>query len=149
MSDINVTNLLDTAFILVIALMVVAPQLTHGIKLDLPTAEAQPLDNEPEKTIVVSVQAKDSGEGSERVYLDNTRVTIADLYQKIEAERIRRPEMVVQVEADKNASYGAIFEVLDAIKRAGVDNIDLSSQPGGAPDKEPDENEESQPRAGR
>lgn len=129
MSDINVTNLLDTAFILIIVLMLIAPHLSQGIKLDLPTAASPSLDKDEKKTLIVSVKPKQEGQ-SEQIIVDDRRMTAEELFTMVQAEKAKRPDLVVQVDGDKNCSYGAMFEVLDAIKRAGVENVDLPSQPG-------------------
>jgi len=129
-SEINVTNLVDTAFILIIALMLVAPQLSHGLKIDLPAVAAPtPFNNPPEKTFLIGVQAKRPGDETEHIIVDGKWLSAEELYQKVQEERAKRPELIVQVDADRNCSYGTVFEVLDAVKRAGVDNVDLSSQP--------------------
>jgi biopolymer transport protein ExbD len=132
MSEINVTNLLDTAFTLLIVMMLVAPQLTHGLKLDLPAVAAPSLDTQPNKTLIVGVQARRPEDESEHIYLENQRVTIDELFQRVQEAHAAKSDLVVQVEGDKACAYGTIFLVLDAIKRAGVDNVDLTSQPLGA-----------------
>src|SRR4051794_28820147 len=55
-SDINVTPLVDVMLVLLIVFMVAAPMMTAGVKVDLPTSSAKPLE-EPKPPIVVSIDA--------------------------------------------------------------------------------------------
>ena len=141
MSDINVTNLLDTAFILIIALMIIAPAMTNGLKLALPESATAPPLNTPDKdkSLLVSIEAKQPGDQSEHILVDSKRITLEDLLTRVQSAKAANPELTVQVEADKTCTYGAIFSVLDTIKQGGVDNVDLRSEPITTEDNKKDE----------
>ena len=119
-ASLNVTNLIDTAFILLITFMLVTPQLTHGIKLDLPEADAQALDDDPQKTLEISIARKYEGEEEEMIYLDGKAVTLDDLYERIKSEHAERPDVQVNIRADKAAAYGTFARVAATVERAGV-----------------------------
>jgi biopolymer transport protein ExbD len=127
MSDINITNLLDTAFVLLVTFMLVAPQLSHGMKLDLPDVATPPMTQEPSKTHVVSITKAEAGEGSEGIYLDNKRVTVDDLVTQLAQKKAADSALQVVVEADTAAPYGVFYAVVDAVKRAGVSDVGLTS----------------------
>ena len=124
-ASLNVTNLIDTAFILLITFMLVTPQLTHGIKLDLPEADAPSLDEDPQKTVEISIARKYDGEEEERIYLDGKVVTLDDLYERIKSEHAQRPDIMVNIRADKAAAYGMFARVAAAVERAGVTDFGL------------------------
>ena len=69
-ADINVTSMIDVAFVLLIIFMITAPMLQGGVDVQLPRAEARPL--KAEEGLVVTV---DRGG---RIFLDQTAVTYAD-----------------------------------------------------------------------
>ncbi len=64
-ADINVTSLVDVAFVLLIIFMIAAPMMPGGVDVQLPRAEARPLP--PSEGMVVSVDR----EG--RIFIDQTR----------------------------------------------------------------------------
>ena len=69
-SDINVTSLVDVAFVLLIIFMITAPMLQGGVDVQLPRAEARPL--KAEEGLVVTVDR------SGRIFLDQTPVSYTD-----------------------------------------------------------------------
>jgi len=97
LASLNVTNLIDTAFILLITFMLVAPHLTHGIQLELPQADAPVLDEDTQKTYSVSITEKLPGEEEERIYLDGERVTLQDLEDRLADAHSRKPDTTVTV----------------------------------------------------
>ena len=125
LASLNITNLIDTAFILLITFMLVAPQLTHGIKLDLPEVTAPILDEDPQKVLEISITRKWAGEEEERIYLNGKVVTLEDVYAQVEQERARRPNVTVVIRADDASSYGMFARVAEAVQRAGVADIGL------------------------
>ena len=128
LASLNITNLLDTAFILLITFMLVAPQLTHGVKLELPEVAAPPMARDPGKTVLISIARRRQGEDREWIYLSGKRVTLDDLYEQLRKKRAEKPDLAVVIEGDKAIPYGLFYEVMDAVKRAGVDVIGLSAE---------------------
>lgn len=125
----NVTNLLDTAFILLMAFMIVAPSIKHGIELELPTVSAQNMDTK--KTVTVVVQRPAMEGAAERIYIDDKRLSLEDLEKELIEQKIIFPQMDVVIEADKNVSYGSIASTLGAIKAAGIEGVGLATLPPG------------------
>lgn len=132
LSSMNVTNLLDTAFILLITFMLVAPQLTHGLKIELPeVAKAPPLETDVVKSLLISVQRAADGESLERVYVRNERVTLEELTRIVQEERAKRPEMGIIIEADQGSTSGMFIRAIGAVKQAGVDDFGIKVRPVG------------------
>ncbi len=133
MAEMNITNLLDTAFILLITFMLVAPQLTHGLKISLPEVkDAPPLAVDTNKTILVSILKKDEDEPEERIILEQKRVTVEDLYEQIRAKHETKPDIEVVIEVDEESSSGMLVKVIGAVGRAGVvDKVGIRAQPAG------------------
>jgi biopolymer transport protein ExbD len=130
-AQLNVTNLVDTTFILLITFMLLAPQLQLGIRLKLPEVKESPtLDIDANKTFVISIQKKDPAEQTERIYLQTDRVTLDELAKRIQEERGRRPDLAVVIETDEDSRSGVFIQVIGAVKNAGVESIGLSTLPG-------------------
>ena len=126
-SSISLAPMMDVTFNLLIAFMIVAPTLKHGIELALPEVEASNLQPKDSMMIVIR-KAPHEGE-DERIYLDNRRVSLESLTEKILALYQRKPDIDVLLEADKSVPYEVVAKVLQAIQEAGVEGIGLVTEP--------------------
>ncbi|HET8632996.1 MAG TPA: biopolymer transporter ExbD, partial [Gemmatimonadales bacterium] len=119
-ADINVTSLVDVAFVLLIIFMITAPIMQGGVDVELPRAEARPL--EPKEGMVVTV---DRGG---RIFIDETAVSYEDF-------RITFPSIVtakkpsgVFLRADSRVPYGDVVRVLSVIRLSGVQSVGLVAE---------------------
>ncbi|HEU4569508.1 MAG TPA: ExbD/TolR family protein [Gemmatimonadales bacterium] len=119
-ADINVTSLVDVAFVLLIIFMITAPMLQGGVDVKLPRAEARPL--KMEEGLVVTV-----GQDG-RIFLDQTPVTYADFRVAFQAVVATRRPSGVYLRADRRAAYGEVVRVLAAIRSAGVQDVGLVAE---------------------
>lgn len=126
-SSISLAPMMDVTFNLLIAFMIVAPTLKHGIELELPEVEASNLQPRDSLMIVIR-KAPHEGE-EERIYLDDRRVSLEDLTEKILALYQRAPDLDMLLEADRTVPYEAVAKVLQAIQEAGVEGIGLVTTP--------------------
>ena len=86
-ADINVTSLVDVAFVLLIIFMITAPMLQGGVDVQLPRAEARPL--KMEEGLVVSIDR------TGQIFLDRTAVSYGDFRVAFQAVvATRRPNGV-------------------------------------------------------
>ena len=119
-SDINVTSLVDVAFVLLIIFMITAPMLQGGVDVQLPRAEARPL--KAEEGLVVTVDR------SGRIFLDQTAVSYSDFRVAFQAVVATRKPSGVYLRADRRVPYGEVIKVLAAIKAAGVRDVGLVAE---------------------
>jgi biopolymer transport protein ExbD/biopolymer transport protein TolR len=120
-ADINVTSLVDVAFVLLIIFMITAPIMQGGVDVRLPRAEARPL--EPQTGLIVTVDR----EG--RIFLDQTALSYDDFRATFPAfVRTKRPSGVY-LRADARAAYGQVVRVLAAIRAAGIADVGLVAEP--------------------
>ena len=117
-ADINVTSLVDIAFVLLIIFMITAPLMQGGIELELPRAAAQPLT--PRESIIVSVRQDGT------IYIDQTRVTYDEFRASFRAIMARRGTQNVIFRADRRALYQSAIRVFAALRQAGGDNLKVS-----------------------
>lgn len=111
MGDINVTPLVDVVLVLLLVFMVTAPMMSRGIDVQLPVAESR--DNPPQDRVTVYVDQQ------EQIHLGDKPVTLAQLEELLRA----RSTPVVYLQADERLRYGKVIEVVDRIKRAGVEKL--------------------------
>ncbi|WP_020204383.1 biopolymer transporter ExbD [Cupriavidus sp. WS] len=116
--DINITPLLDLAFVLLIIFILMTTAAVQGIKVDLPKASASAsLSEQKIKAITVA----DSGQ----VYLDAIPVSLAELEDRLRAQRAQTPEFPVIVKGDANVQYRKVIEVLDLLRRLELQQVGL------------------------
>lgn len=126
LSNLNVTNLLDTAFILLITFMLVAPQLTHGIKLDPPEVRDAPtFTQDVEHTVQVIIGEKEEGEDAPRLYYKGltareNRVTLGEIAPTLTDALDADPELAVVIQCDKDTNAELLLQVIREVQRAGV-----------------------------
>lgn len=119
--DINVTSLVDVAFVLLIIFMITAPIMQGGVDVRLPRAAARPL--EPQTGLIVTVDR----EG--RIFLDQTALSYDDFRATFPAFiRTKRPSGVY-LRADARAAYGEVVRVLAVIRAAGIADVGLVAEP--------------------
>ncbi len=120
LADINVTPLVDVMLVLLIVFMVTAPMLASGLKVDLPQAKAAQQFN-PKEPIVVSVTAQG------KAALGQDEMEPADLVAAILGRAEGDKTRIVQIRADKGASYGSIIAVIDELASNGLVHLALIS----------------------
>jgi biopolymer transport protein ExbD/biopolymer transport protein TolR len=120
LADINVTPLVDVMLVLLIVFMVTAPMLAAGLKVDLPQAKSAQQFN-PKEPIVVSVTA------SGKVALGQEEMEPAAIVEAVLGRAEGDKARLIQIRADKGASYGAIVAVIDELALSGLTHLALVS----------------------
>ncbi len=120
-TEINVTPMVDVMLVLLIIFMVTAPMLTAGVQVDLPKAQASPLQGQDEP-LTVSVQADG------KVFLQKTPVTVEELGPKLKAIAGEKSDTRIFVRGDKNVDYGRIMHVVGEINGAGFTKVALITE---------------------
>jgi biopolymer transport protein TolR len=115
LGEINVTPLVDVVLVLLLIFMVTAPMMSRGIDVSLPVAD-QPQIRQEDR-ITVSIRADG------RVFVADQPVNLALLEDRLRGLTSGSPDSVVYLRADEGLRYGAVIEVVDVIKRAGIDRI--------------------------
>ena len=123
-SEINVTPMADVMLVLLIIFMVVTPMLQKGISVELANT-SNPLDmKEADREDAVLVAVTRDG----LFYLGQDRVVIEDLASKVNDLLTGRIDKTVFVRSDRRAKYGAVVQVVDSIRNAGVDKVGLLTE---------------------
>ena len=116
LSELNVTPLLDLAFVLLIIFMITTPLMENSTDLVLPSGEAkQPANMEGVRT--VSIHA------DQTITLNDEFVTADLLSTKLATQLASQPDLGVLIRPHRDLPVQKFSEVLDAVKRAGVKRI--------------------------
>ena len=132
MSEINVVPYIDVMLVLLVIFMATAPLLTQGVKVDLPQAPSEPLSNEQNDPLVVSVQSDGAifvNIGIRNSVEKGRRVTIFSLEDQASKIINARPDVPVYVRADQALEYGAVVEVMTVLQSAGAESVGLITDP--------------------
>jgi biopolymer transport protein ExbD/biopolymer transport protein TolR len=120
-SDINVTPMVDVMLVLLIIFMVITPMLQKGVSVDLAKVnnpESMP-DADKEDALIVAIMRDGI------VYFGKEKITPDQLTDKIKDRLASRTDKRVFVRADARAKFGAVVEVVDNVRAAGVDDLGL------------------------
>jgi biopolymer transport protein TolR len=115
LGEINVTPLVDVVLVLLLVFMVTAPMMSRGIDVSLPAANQPQI--EPETRTEVTINAR------EQIFVDSRPVNILLLEDQLRGMMEGRTSKVVYLRADEGLRYGKVIEVVDKIKKAGVEQI--------------------------
>ncbi len=111
------TPLVDVSLTLLIVFMLVAPMMKHGINVQLPQVSASGVDLK--KQVVVTIDSK------RRIYLGERRISPEGLVKYLKEISVQN----VYLKADKSIPYGFVIEIIGKIKRAGIENIGMVTEP--------------------
>lgn len=118
LSEINVTPFIDVMLVLLIVFMVAAPLSTVDVQVNLPASSAPPADR-PADPVWLTLTA----EGT--LHLADAPVDIANLADTLQGRAKATPETPVFLRADQSVDYGALMQVLDALRAGGYLKVAL------------------------
>jgi len=121
-ADINVTPLVDVVLVLLIIFMVVTPIIASGVPVDLPKTAHHNRKPDDGKDIIISVTADKHIIFAGRLIADPKEVTWL-----VENERRKHPEKTAFVRGDSRVSYGTVRAVMEAVNKAGLDDVMLGT----------------------
>ena len=114
LSEINITPLLDLAFVLLIIFVITTPLLEQSIDMKLPRGGRT--ETKLDKSNIRTVEISTTG-----VYaLDKQRMSLDQMTARLTAEARTNPNLVVYIRADKDSRYELFATVLDTCQRNGI-----------------------------
>ncbi len=128
MAEINVVPYIDVMLVLLVIFMITAPLLTQGVKVDLPQADANPLEEDAKRPLVVSVDK----EGQYHITYDDDRTQVVDageLQRQAAAIIQANPGIPVLVKGDRSVDYGQVIQAMVLLQEAGAPGIGLLTDP--------------------
>jgi biopolymer transport protein ExbD len=129
-ADINVTPLVDVMLVLLIIMMLIAPLLQQGVPVTMPEAANTGEKPDTQDQTVVAIDSRGA------FYVNAIQVTPDDLVPRVQRVLEDKKEKIVYLKGDKDAKYAAIMDVMDAFRKAQIENIALitekKNKPGGA-----------------
>jgi len=127
--EINVVPYIDVMLVLLIIFMVTAPLLTQGIEVELPKANAEPIESVPDHDpLVVSVDAEgnlylNAGDNEDQPQAG------AEIVRRVGIILGEKPETPVFVKADRAVAYGNVVGAMVVLQQAGATNVGFVTDP--------------------
>jgi biopolymer transport protein ExbD len=120
--EINITPMLDLAYVLLVIFIIMTTASVQGVKVDLPKASASPSLAKP---TTKAITIREDG----RIFLDTLPVTLAELEDRLRQAKAVTPEFPVVVTGDGKAQYQPIIDVLDLLARLDITQVGLATKP--------------------
>jgi biopolymer transport protein TolR len=120
-ADLNITNLVDVVFTLLIIFMITAPMMTQGVQVDLPKADAENV--EVNDFIQISIN------GRNEIFIDQERINLVDFKKRFKEVFRGRVKTPVFINADKKVPYGLVIRVIADVQNAGAVKLGFLTLP--------------------
>lgn len=126
MRELNLVPLIDVLLVVLFFYMIISPMMSRGLDVNLPRSGANTI--KPEERVVITVTR------AQEVFVEKERVAVERLGDILGSLRKAKPQINVYLRADKDAPYGAVVQVMDVVKRSGIDKLGMVTEaapPGG------------------
>mgnify|MGYP000706469747 FL=1 len=117
-ADINITPMLDLAYVLLVIFIIMATASVQGIKVNLPKASSTPSLSKP-STKAITVTADGT------IYLDTYPVTLQELENLLRQYKAVDPNLPVVIKGDATVAYQQIIDILDLTARLEISQLGL------------------------
>jgi biopolymer transport protein ExbD len=127
LSEINITPLLDLAFVLLIIFVITTPLLEQSIPLNLPhggTTDNKRLDPHDIRTVEVSPQGL--------YFLDRQKMTLDQVETTLVKAHNANPNLVIRIRADEMTRTKDFVAVIDRCRKNGLTKMDIRTDPTSA-----------------
>jgi len=122
--DINITPMLDLAYVLLVIFILMTTASVQGLKVNLPKASSSPSLAKPKtKSVTVNNEGK--------IFLDTVPVSLQELEQRLGQAKASTPDLPVVIRGDSLTQYQAVMDVLDVLGRLGITQAGLATKPQG------------------
>ena len=126
-AEINVVPYIDVMLVLLVIFMVTAPMLTQGVDVELPNANATPIESDNTDVLIASVDR--DGQYYIDIGGEQAPLGLEELKDRVRKVLAQNPSLPVLVRGDKNVAYGDVVGLMVALQGAGVPNIGLVTEP--------------------
>jgi len=125
--EMNLTNMIDVVFAILIVFLISAPLMSQGIKVDLPNAEAPTIEQKKMCTVSISKE--------EKIFIEGMEVRINN-FDKI-FESLCKNDIPVVIQSDESVHYGIVMKIVSLVQLAGVKQLGfLTSDKGTTQNRE-------------
>ena len=124
LSEINITPLLDLAFVLLIIFVITTPLLEQGLNLKLPVGDIRD-KKEIDPRNVRTIEVDQAG----NYMMAKRPMTLDQIITQLKAERSRNPQLLVYIRADERGPLSLTTAILYRLELAGIDQVSIRTDP--------------------
>ncbi len=118
--EINLVPLIDVLLTILFFYMIVSPMMSRGLDVNLPKSESNTVKSEDRIVLTVT--------RGQELFVEKERVDMSRLKDVLGSIRKTKPQINVYLRADRDAPYGAVVQVMDVVKRAGIDKLGMVTE---------------------
>ena len=122
MAEINVTPFVDVMLVLLVIFMITAPLMQHSLEVQLPKESTEPVQVKEIPSVTLKSNKK-------VFWNEDEMVNLLILCRKLEEYLSNNQNGGVYLKADKTLDYGFVMQVIATVRRAGVENIGMVTEP--------------------
>ena len=122
MAEINVTPFVDVMLVLLVIFMITAPLMQHSLEVQLPQESTKPIQVKDIPSVTLKSNKK-------VFWNEDEMVNLLILSRKVEEYLSNNQDGGVYLKADKTLDYGFVMQVIATVRRAGVENIGMVTEP--------------------
>ncbi len=119
--EINITPMLDLAYVLLVIFIIMTTAAVQGIKVNLPQASSQ-ASLAKSKTVAITI----TNDG--KIFMDAVPVTLAELEDKLRQKKAQVPDLPVIVRGDGETQYKNVIDVLALLGQLDITQLGLVTQ---------------------
>jgi len=122
-SELNVTPMLDLAFVLLIIFMITTPLMDNSVDLVVPSSAAATKEVDPGAVQTIAIHRDES------LKLNAESVDLAQLETKLVALKQKRPDLAVVIRSHKELPVQKLIDVMDVVQRARITKVGVITNP--------------------
>jgi biopolymer transport protein ExbD len=122
LNELNITPLLDLAFVLLVIFIITTPQLSNDLEMNLPTPKKEKPPSPPPKIHRINVTAAGV------ITLNDQPIEVPQLKPTFLAMKASDPETTIVVKGSSEVDYQKVIYVLDALQQADITKIGLATE---------------------
>jgi biopolymer transport protein ExbD len=122
LNELNITPLLDLAFVLLVIFIITTPQLSNDLEMNLPSPKQEKPPSPPPKINRLTVDK------SGQIMLNDQAIELAALKPTLVALKASDPDATVVLRGAADVDYQRVISVLDALQQADITKIGLATE---------------------
>jgi biopolymer transport protein ExbD len=123
LTELNITPLLDLAFVLLIIFMITTPLIENSMDLVVPTSSTAKTNVNPSEVITISIDKNES------LKINSESITAADLESRLASLHAQNPSTAVVVRPDRELAIQRFVSVMDILQRVGISRVGVMTHP--------------------
>lgn len=122
LSEINITPLLDLAFVLLIIFMITTPLLESSMSLIIPSSSAKTPAVSAQQVQIISIDR------NEAIRFNNQPVDLESLNAQLGELKRKNPDVAVVIRPDRDLSVQKLITLMDALQRAQIMKVGIATR---------------------